>query len=580
MKLIPFLFVALAFAGCISDEDEELRGLVTRPFEDHTPLVNYLHDLSPADPDYAFENMVVEQYRTLISETIELDTWIARDPSVEASPIVLEVTPYYGGGAPAAFGRVGEELLARGYAVGISSVRGTGNSGGCFTQGGPSEAVDTAKVVEHMASQTWSNGNVGIMGVSYPGTTPQDVWVEATPSLKTIVPISGISDLYKYNFVNGVPILIQGYAFNAYYWALVGASPAGLSGGVGPTDPQHAATAFVGEACAQQADVQQGGATSTVDGNKDAYWMERDFVAEYQETPERERASVLFIHGLQDWNVKPHMMEDWLDVLWESGVDMKVLLGQWAHAWPSSTRPDFVCEPGMACRGDWWSTYMVAWFDQFLKETDTGILDAPPVQVQSDNGLWRHEHHFPANDTTLTLPLGDTLGAPGRSSKTYHDLAGGLMPAIQALTPVTSVEWISEPFLENTTLSGMPVFHGNVTTDGPRASLIFSLMEEFPSGERRTINFGIQSLNHVDSLENGNMDVTGLRQEVHLNFFPQDDTITEGSKLVLLASGNTEGGPGPGMQPQSTGSLITIEEEGAWLQLPIDITVTPEAIAW
>jgi predicted acyl esterase len=37
------------------------------------------------------------------------------------------------------------------------------------------------------------------MGVSYDGTAPQDLWVEGTPSLKTIVPISGISDMWRYN---------------------------------------------------------------------------------------------------------------------------------------------------------------------------------------------------------------------------------------------------------------------------------------------------------------------------------------------------------------------------------------------
>src|SRR3546814_4949176 len=60
----------------------------------------------------------------------------------------------------------------------ILSVRGTGNSGGCFSIGAPQEAKDLATAVEYFAAQSWSNHNVGAMGVSYDGTAPQDLWVE------------------------------------------------------------------------------------------------------------------------------------------------------------------------------------------------------------------------------------------------------------------------------------------------------------------------------------------------------------------------------------------------------------------
>src|SRR5204862_242937 len=131
-------------------------------------------------------------------------------------------------------------LVPRGYAVGFVSVTGTGDSGGCFTQGGPQEALDIAAAIDYYGSQPWSNGNVGIMGVSYDGTTPQETWVEAPPHLKTIVPVAGISDLYKYNFVNGVHIEPQGYAFNTYYWALEGPTAASVADG----NPQHSVMAI------------------------------------------------------------------------------------------------------------------------------------------------------------------------------------------------------------------------------------------------------------------------------------------------------------------------------------------------
>lgn len=592
MRVLP---VALAFlvllSGCLDGgRKDDAPAADTLPVAQRpvtaAPFTSYLHDVSAPIPGVILDNAIIEQYRTPVTELIELDTWIARPNIPGPVPLVLEVTPYYGGGDPTlndalgGFGRVGEVLVARGFAVGISSVRGTGNSDGCFTQGGPDEAYDTAAVVEHLAGQEWSNGNVGIMGVSYPGTTPQDVWVVAPPALKAIVPISGISDLYKYNFVNGVPINIQGFGFNSYYWAMVGASPAGLSGGAQALDPAHVATAAAGEACTDQVDVQEGGVSSTVDGNKDAYWQVRDFAVEALAEPDVQRPAVFYIHGLQDWNVKPHNMEGWLDVLQASGAPYKVWLGQWGHAWPQGADClfDEQADRGAACRNDWWESTLVAWFDQFLKGRDTGVLDGPRVQVQDDDGRWRHEQHWPAIDVQaqrLHFTQGK-LGASDGKSSSYFDARGGL-PTLPIDPGVLQAEWVSEPFSANTTLSGMPVFHGNVTASGQRASLILSLMEQTPDGLRRTFNFCAQSLNHVASLASGDMDIAGVRQEVEVRCFPQDDVVHKGSRLVVVASGNTVGSPGPGLQPIATGSTITIDHAGAWLDLPVDASTVYES---
>ncbi len=578
----------LPLAGCLDGERDDLDAADVDAGPDAlapAPVADYLRDLS----EHVAVPTVTLNLRTALDELVELDTWIVKPEGDGPFPVVLEVTPYYGGGEPESLGRLGAELVGRGYAVGVSSVRGTGNSGGCFTQGGPQEAKDTAAVVEHMAAESWSNGNVGLIGVSYPGTTPQDVWVEAPPALKTIVPISGISDLYKYNFVNGVPINVQGFGFNTYYWAMVGASPAGLSGGAQLLgDPAHVATAAAGEACTDQVDVQEGGVSSTADGNKDAYWQVRDFHAELRASWDRnpDRASVFYVHGLQDWNVKPHMMEDWLSAVQETGVPYKAWLGQWGHAWPAPTGASAECEydedadRGRSCRSDWWDTVLVAWFDQFLKGVDTGILDAPSVQVQDDDGVWRHEQAWPPTDVAWhRFALGDgALGQEATGTASYHDTHGGLTSALVTAQGLPDrVVWKSEPLESDWHVSGLPVFHANVTAEGQRASLVLSLGEELPDGTLRMVNFAAQSLNHVDSLASGDGDVSGKRQEVRVAFFPQDDVLHAGNRVVLVASGNTVGSPAPNLQPVSDGGLITIELEGAWLELPVDETIVVEA---
>ncbi len=596
--ILSGLLALTALAGCASDDG-------TRPVGSDGPrpitpasVASYLHNLSAPVEGLSVLSGIVEQYRIVTAGEIELDTWIVR-PDVDGPvPLVLTVTPYYGGGSPLtatghALGRLGDELVSRGYAVGISSVRGTGNSGGCFTIGSPQEALDTANVIETLAKEPWSNGNVGLIGVSYDGTTPQDVWVEAPPSLKAVVPIAGISDLYKYNFANGVPINVQGFGFNTYYWVLVGAVPFPL-GATGNPDPVAVPGAVAGEACTDQAEVQEGGVSSTVDGNKDAYWQERDFLAELNATPEKQRAAVFYVHGLQDWNVKPHNMEDWLPAVQAAGVPFKAWLGQWDHNWPESTDPAAKCTPAgegdvAACRTDWWSESMVAWFDEFLVGRDTGILDAPAVQVQDDDGTWRHETEWPPTDVAWReLHLGDGAlqDAPGSGETSYFDYwgepvganAGAVSLAQTGAQGPASAVFLSEPFEADTHLSGLPRFEGNATASGNRASLMLSLVEVFPDGRERPFNFAAQSLNHVADLAAGMESVAGLTQRVAVDFFPQDDIVHKGSRLAFVASGNLILGdqPGPAFQPVSDGSTITLSFDGARLLLPVDGSIVVE----
>lgn len=535
---------------------------------------SYLHDVSEPDPAITVANSIVEQHRVPAPDGTLIDTWIVRPDVAGPVPVVLKVTPYYGGGSPVLpigghyLGRIGDELVPRGYAYGIVSVRGTGNSEGCFTIGGPSEALDTAAVIEHYAAEPWSNGNVGLVGVSYDGTTPQDVWVEAPPSLKTVVPIAGISDLYKYNFVNAVPIVVQGFAFNTYYWGTVGLGPVGLSGGEQVRDPVSVPGAIAGEVCSEQAWVQEGGVSSTVDGNKDGYWQLRDFLAELRAEPAKERASVFYVHGLVDWNVKPHNMEDWLTAVQDAGVPFKAWLGQWGHAYPN--------------RGDWWIG-LTAWLDQFLKERDTGVLEAPAVQVQGDDGAWRHEKDWPpAKVKWLELhPRADgTLGGAATwGFASYYDYQGRVPSAAERLVvgEPDRVEFVSAPLAEDLVLAGLPSFAGTVSASGERASLMLSLVERTSTGDRG-LNWAAQSLNHVADPAAGQLTVNGQNQHVTVDFFPQDDVVRAGSRLVLIASGNLiyAGAAGPELQPVSDGSTITLHLDDAVLRLPVDKKLTFE----
>lgn len=572
-RLASALLLALLVTPFVAALDLEPLPVEAPAATTSASVSSYLRNVSQPIPGVDWTTAISEHHRITMADGVELDAWIVRPNIPGPLPLVLDMTPYYGGGDPTigkpltapGIATPFKELIKRGYAIGILSVRGTGNSGGCFTIGGPGEAEDLATAVEYFAAQPWSNRNVGAMGVSYDGTAPQDLWVRGTPSLKTIVPISGISDMYRYNYVNGVPI-DDTIGFNTYYWLITGLGPAGLYTGSQILDPVSVPPAIAGEACEERVEVTQETFDSFITGNKTPYWQVRDHHAALRADPNRQRASVFYIHGLQDWNVKPHNMEGWIEDLQKTNVPFKAWLGQWEHAWPN--RQD-------------WITVMTAWFDQFLKHRDTGILDAPKVQVQDDAGKWRNEPRWPATSKKVTLypqVTGTLATSPGTGYADFEDYAGQDVSETVPL-PDDRVLFATAPLSNDLHLSGMPRFEGIVAATGQRANLLLTLAEQKPDGTLRPFNYAALSLNHVQSLEQGRPSVAGEPQFAGVNFYPQEDVVAAGSRLVLIAAGDHVyyGQPGPNMKPIATGSSIILDLATSRLVLPNDTSLAYES---
>jgi len=84
---------------------------------------------------------------------------------------------------------------------------------------------------------------------------------------------------------------------------------------------------------------------------------------------EHYNGSVYYIHGLQDWNVDPHMAFDQFDRLKRSEIETKGLFGQWDHAYPDrrSNHEDqqsgFGEEAFPATVRHDWAQDLLEWFD-------------------------------------------------------------------------------------------------------------------------------------------------------------------------------------------------------------------------
>ncbi len=96
-----------------------------------------------------------------------------------------------------------EKAVARGYAVVIQDVRGRYASDGDFLPY-QNEGRDGYDTIEWAARQSWSDGNVGTFGLSYPGAVQWLAAVENPPHLKAMVPAMTFSTPRNFFYSGGV----------------------------------------------------------------------------------------------------------------------------------------------------------------------------------------------------------------------------------------------------------------------------------------------------------------------------------------------------------------------------------------
>ena len=169
-------------------------------------------EASAAYPDWVCHS----EYLTLNDGTkIAIDIYRpANGGKVESRPlpVVWEHTPYQrgyrlkngehsGSGMPA----LAPMLLKKGYVVVSAEQRGTGASFGVHAM--PWDAIvadDAFEITEWLADQSWSDGNIGMVGGSYPGINQYHALRKPSPHLKAVVPIAALVDTYSLFYNGGV----------------------------------------------------------------------------------------------------------------------------------------------------------------------------------------------------------------------------------------------------------------------------------------------------------------------------------------------------------------------------------------
>lgn len=463
---------------------------------------------------------------------------IDRPSSSEKLPVILKMSPYSQGGNSLDFHDTDVELLPQdealetktrknhlitksflsknketdkfsGYANVYADSVGTGKSTGCPTVGDMSETLGAKAVIDWLNGRargfnskgeevkaTWSNGNVGMIGVSYNGTLPIMVATTGVEGLKAIIPIGAISNWYDYYRANGLVV-----------------NPGGYIGEDADILGQYIVRK---NACKKELSI----ITQTMGrehGDFSSFWQKRDYLSKAKSI----KAAVFLAHGQADWNVKQKQAIQLFEAL-DDQTPKRLFLHLGGHAYPSD-------------RG--FRNNVDLWFDHYVKGIENGIENELPVRIQTigqtqakEQRLWPHENTF-----KQVFQLGDgevkTIIDIGSKNKleTFVKDPNGANP--------NRLIYMSKPLESDTMFSGTPKVQLTLAILNRKAANITVALVQFKGNSvGKIITRGwADPQNHLD-FKNGELLNPGQKVQLKFELEPKQFIMKRGYQLGVLVT--------------------------------------------
>jgi putative CocE/NonD family hydrolase len=416
------------------------------------PLLVGAPGLAPAQPPRVarraaeFDVLVAKNVPIVVRDGTRLGADVYRParagrPVEGQFPTLLTRTPYNKDGSE----EEGRYYAARGYNVVANDVRGRYASAGTWRliADDPADGFD---VVEWIAAQPWSDGQVGTFGTSYPGGTQHALAEMNPPHLTTMIPIDSVSNC-------GISGMRHGGAFELRFMNWIFSTGAPNSRAALADPPLRAALVENGRRIRQHVDnlpLRAGTTPLKVvpeyeawiveamrSGPESPFWKIKgmsvvDHVADYADVP------VLHITGWYDsWDRQVTL--NYLALSRAKRAPQRLTIGPWTHGGQgSNVAGEVEFSPDAAVDLLAWR---LRWYDRWLKGERNGVDDDPPVQLYimgtgddrkspagrlQHGGSWRAEREWPlarARPTPYYLhgdgALSRTAPSAGGSRTTY-----------------------------------------------------------------------------------------------------------------------------------------------------------------
>jgi putative CocE/NonD family hydrolase len=332
--------------------------------------------------------------------TLRADIW---SPSADGRfPVLVYRTPYGRKSAEKEYTTF-EHAVERGYVVLIQDVRGRYDSGGEFRPY-ENEGHDGFDTIEWAARQSWSNGDVGSFGLSYPGAVQWLAAVENPPHLKAMVPAMTFSTPQNFFYANGAWDL----SWIDWIWDNIAPDIRVKRSLPGPKSYREAIEAWGAEGEKMLSEVPlnklaelQGIAPYYYDWlnhpPEDPWWDWAELRNKYASV----HASVLNLSAWYDDNYGPEgATTNFKGLLQarksESDPRTHLLLGPWVHGVDSTKKTkagERTFGPAAAIDYD---EVVLRWMDHYLKGIDNGVDRESPVRFfVMGRDEWRESKTWP-----------------------------------------------------------------------------------------------------------------------------------------------------------------------------------------
>jgi putative CocE/NonD family hydrolase len=407
------------------------------------------------------------------------DLW--RPEGAGPFPVLLEYLPYRKTESRGGSFSLYSYFVKHGFVVARVDIRGTGNSEGTLIPYEYSEIEqrDGEDVIAWLAAQPFSNGSVGMFGISWGGFNSIHMAMRNPPALKAILAVDATDDLYHddVHYMDGI--------MHVDTWE--------MSQDLANAMPGAPAYVLDARYFADRFDRPPWMLTYKAQQRDGPFWDRTALKTRYESI----RIPAFLIGGWYDGyrDSIPRMLE-------HGKAPVKAIVGAWDHTYPDEPYP----KPGFD-----WRHEAVRWFDQFLKGRDTGILKEPRLAVyvrdwhppgpylETAPGRWRYEDGWPIariqdrvfhprDDHTL----GDAPGAASAERLRYVPTTGveaggpvlwwGDVAPDQRPTDAYSLVYDSAPLAEDLEILGLPKALLRVSADVPLIDWYARLNDVAPDG--------------------------------------------------------------------------------------------------
>ncbi|HBI83938.1 MAG TPA: hypothetical protein DDY24_09455 [Alcaligenaceae bacterium] len=393
------------------------------------------YDAYPFESPVEHDDIVIERVMMPMRDNVCLRSYVYRPKASGSYPVILSRGPYDMNGSMDKWPALYRHLARRGYVCVTQDVRGRFGSEGEFV---PmlNEHEDTYDAIEWLAIQPWSNGRVGMTGVSYLGYTSYCGAIMNAPSLKAIMPVC-IN--YGMEVTTGAPTLsgIVGWLV----WA--GHNISGLKNAA-RIDWMHLPLDQIDD----EAEMAHPWYKSQVRERYDEVSMLRKQPDEIEKAIAKIKIPTYVVAGWYD-NLTEGMLTNY-ERQAKGSSDLRLVIGPWHHNLGDLEQPFIGKIPTPDVYLNRWYLEMERFFNHYLKEDGKPWSPPGPVLLYIlGTNEWRYEQEWPlarAQPTAIYLSSSGRAATDMEDGKLTWDEPASEVPDqydYNPLNPVRSIEGLN-----------------------------------------------------------------------------------------------------------------------------------------